>query len=55
MIGCRDCNKTYNVLLHEDGHKSCTTNLDIDIPFCPFCGYEIDLEEGTFDDTEMDI
>ena len=40
---CNDCNKQFKVMINLDGPFVSAEEIDLDIPYCPFCGIDLDI------------
>jgi Zn-finger nucleic acid-binding protein len=50
MIVCKECNKEYKVLVDIDGRNMDAKNVEIETPYCPFCGeVSLDMDEDYYD------
>jgi len=53
---CDECNQLYNVVVDVDGRDFVdVAELDIDIPFCPFCGSNVEYTESFDNGTSLDL
>jgi hypothetical protein len=54
MTVCNDCNKEYKVVVDIDGRNMDANKIEMETPYCPFCG-EVSLDmDGNYND-EMDL
>lgn len=50
---CEQCNSEYEVLVDADGPMMVNvTEMEIETPYCPFCGCECEWRDG-FDDVDL--
>ncbi len=53
---CDECNHEYSVVVNVDGRAYVdSVELDIEIPYCPFCGNNVEYTESFDNGAEMDI
>jgi hypothetical protein len=53
---CDECNRVYIVKVDVDLRKYIdATELDIEIPYCPFCGSNIEYTESFDNGTSLDL
>jgi len=55
MIVCKECNKGYKILVDIDGRNMDANNVEIDTPYCPFCGSYLKDDLENFYDDELDL
>jgi|APSaa5957512493_1039668.scaffolds.fasta_scaffold110144_1 hypothetical protein len=49
MTVCSDCNKEFKVEVVDLGMTIPSDELDLDIGYCPFCGYDVDYMDNDVD------
>jgi hypothetical protein len=50
---CDQCNSKYEILVDVDAKEMISAvELDMEIPYCPFCGCECEWRDG-FDDVDL--
>ena len=55
MIVCKECNKEYKILVDVDGRNLDANSIEIETPYCPFCGSDLEDDLEGFYDDELDL
>lgn len=53
MLICVECNKGYKVLVDVDGRNLDAESMEIETPYCPFCG-KVSLDMDFLADDSLD-
>ncbi len=49
---CRECGGVYDILIDNDKEMVLAPEMDIETPYCPFCGEEQEWRDG-FDEVDV--